>query len=410
LNVSFFIAKRLSFSKQQSFSRFIIRLSVSATAVGVAAMIITLCFVNGFQQTVSEKVFSFWGHIRVQQYEPDKSMVAEEVPIIKNELVLSTIKKTKGVTIVQSFATKSAVIEKNKNIEGILLKGVESDYDSTTLKPYLIEGKWLNFIDSNYSKEIILSKQLAIALSIKINDTINIYFISGEDGARTYRKLKVIGIYKTGIEEYDKLFAVGDIRLIQKINNWNNNQIGGFEIFINNYHNADSLNMQLLNTLPTEWMSRTIQSIYPNIFDWLSIQDVNRNVVFIIMAIVAVINLITCLLILILERTKMIGVLQSIGASNKTIVAIFLYYASVIAAVGISVGFLVGTGICLLQKYTGFISLDEESYYVSKAPIAIIWWQLGAVCAATFIVCFIVLIIPALLVKKIKPISALQFR
>ena len=410
MNVSFFIAKRLAFGKQQSFSRFIIRLSVSATAVGVAAMIITLCFVNGFQQTVSEKVFSFWGHIRVQQYEPDKSMVAEEVPINKNESVLSTIKKTVGVTIVQSFATKSAVIEKNKNIEGILLKGIEADYDSSTLKPYLTEGKWLKFTDSNYSKEIILSKQLASALSIKINDTINIYFISIEDGTRTYRKLKVIGIYKTGIEEYDKLFAIGDIRLIQKINNWNSNQIGGYEIFTNNYHNADSLNTQLLNALPTEWMSRTIQSIYPNIFDWLNIQDVNRNVVFIIMAIVAVINLITCLLILILERTKMIGILQSIGASNKTIIDIFLYYASVIAAAGISMGFLVGTGICLLQKYTGFISLDEESYYVSKAPITIIWWQLGAVCAATFIVCFIVLIIPALLVKKIKPITALQFR
>lgn len=410
MNVSFFIAKRIAFSKQQSFSRFIIRLSVSATAVGVAAMIITLCFVNGFQQTVSEKVFSFWGHIRVQHYEPDKSMVAEEVPITKDETVLSTIKKTKGVTIVQSFATKSAVIEKNKNIEGILLKGIEANYDSSTLKPYLLEGKWIKFIDSTYSKEIILSKQLSSALSIKINDIINIYFISSNDGARTYRKLKVIGIYKTGIEEYDKLFAIGDLRLIQKINNWDNNQIGGYEIFTNNYHNSDSLNTQLLNALPTEWMSRTIQSIYPNIFDWLSIQDVNRNVVFIIMAIVAVINLITCLLILILERTKMIGVLQSIGASNKMIVAIFLYYASVIAAVGISVGFLAGTGICLLQKYTGFISLDEASYYVSKAPILIIWWQLGAVCAATFIVCFIVLIIPALLVKKIKPITALQFR
>jgi lipoprotein-releasing system permease protein len=410
LNVSFFIAKRIAISKQQSFSRFIIRLSVSATAVGVAAMIITLCFVNGFQQTVSEKVFSFWGHIRVQHYEPDKSMVAEEVAITKDETVLSTIKKTKGVIIVQSFATKSAVIEKNKNIEGILLKGIEANYDSSTLKPYLLEGKWIKFIDSTYSKEIILSKQLSSALSIKINDTINIYFISSDDGARTYRKLKVIGIYKTGIEEYDKLFAIGDLRLIQKINNWDNNQIGGYEIFTNNYHNSDSLNTQLLNALPTEWMSRTIQSIYPNIFDWLSIQDVNRNVVFIIMAIVAVINLITCLLILILERTKMIGVLQSIGASNKIIVAIFLYYASVIAAVGISVGFLAGTGICLLQKYTGFISLDEASYYVSKAPILIIWWQLGAVCAATFIVCFIVLIIPALLVKKIKPITALQFR
>ncbi len=410
MNVSFFIAKRLSFSKQQSFSRFIIRLSISATAVGVAAMIITLCFVNGFQQTISEKVFSFWGHIRVQHYEPDKSMVAEEVPITKNESVLQTIKKTDGVKIVQSFATKSAVIEKNKNIEGIQLKGIEADYDSTTLKPYLIYGKWLQFSDSNYTKEIILSKQLATALSIKINDTINIYFISGEDGVRKYRKLKLVGIYKTGIEEYDKLFAIGDIRLIQKINNWNNNQIGGYEIFTDNYHNSDSLNTQLLNALPTEWMSRTIQSIYPNIFDWLSIQDVNRNVVFIIMAIVAVINLITCLLILILERTKMIGVLQSVGASNKTIVAIFLYYASVIAAVGITLGFIAGTGICLLQKYTGFISLDEASYYVSKAPILIVWWQLGAVCAATFIVCFIVLIIPALLVKKIKPITALQFR
>lgn len=410
MNVSFFIAKRLAFSKQQSFSRFIIRLSVSATAVGVAAMIITLCFVNGFQQTVSEKVFSFWGHIRVQQYEPDKSMVAEEVPITKNESVFSTIKKTEGVTIIQSFATKSAVIEKNKNIEGILLKGIEADYDSSTLKPYLTEGRWLKFTDSNYSKEIILSKQLANSLFIKINDTINIYFISGEDGSRTYRKLKVIGIYKTGIEEYDKLFAIGDLRLIQKINNWNSNQIGGYEIFTKNYHNSDSLNTQLLNSLPTEWMSRTIQSIYPNIFDWLSIQDVNRNVVFIIMAIVAIINLITCLLILILERTKMIGVLQTIGASNKMIIGIFLYYAAVIAAVGISVGLLVGTGISLLQKYTGFISLDEASYYVAKAPIVIIWWQIGAVCAATFIVCFIVLIIPALIVKKIKPITALQFR
>ncbi len=410
MNISFFIAKRLAFTKQQSFSRFIIRLSVSATAVGVAAMIITLCFVNGFQQTVSEKVFSFWGHIRVQHYEPDKSMVAEEVPITKNETVLSTIKKTEGVITVQPFATKSAVIQKNKNIEGILLKGIEADYDSTALKPYLIEGIWIKFKDSSYSKEIILSKQLANSLSIKLNDTINIYIISGNDGARTSRKLKVVGIYKTGIEEYDKLFAIGDLRLIQKINNWDRNQIGGYEIFTNNYHNSDSINTQLLNALPTEWMSRTIQSIYPNIFDWLNIQDVNRNVVFIIMAIVAIINLITCLLILILERTKMIGVLQSIGASNNMIISVFLYYATVIAAVGISAGFFVGTGICVLQKYTGFISLDESSYYVSKAPIVIIWWQVGAVCAATFIVCFLVLIIPALLVKKIKPITALQFR
>ncbi len=400
----------MAFSKQQSFSRFIIRLSVGATAVGVAAMIITLCFVNGFQQSVSQKIYSFWGHIRVQHFEPDKSLVAEEMPITKNDAVFATIKKTKGVETVQAFATKSAVIEKNKNIDGIILKGIENTYDSIQLQSYMVEGRWINFKDSSYSKEIILSKQLAQLLKIHLNDVINIYFIRSDDGSRTYRKLTVTGIYKTGIEEYDKLFAIGDIRLIQKINNWQSDQIGGYEIFTSDKNQADSINSALLNELPTEWMSRTIESIYPNIFDWLSIQDVNRNVIFIIMAIVAIINLITCLLILILERTKMIGLLKSIGASDKNIIQIFLYYATVIAGLGILIGFIAGTGISLLQQYTGFIQLDESSYYVSKAPILIIWWQIAAVCAATLFICFLMLILPALLIKKISPITALQFR
>ncbi|KAF0243139.1 MAG: hypothetical protein FD183_97, partial [Chitinophagaceae bacterium] len=219
-----------------------------------------------------------------------------------------------------------------------------------------------------------------------------------------------VGIYKTGIEEYDKLFAIGDLRLIRRINNWEPDQIGGYEVFIHDYTKADTVNTVLLNALPTQWMSRTIRSVYPNIFDWLNIQDVNRNVIFIIMAIVAVINLITCLLILILERTNMIGVLKSLGAPDGTIMNLFLYYATVIAAKGIGYGFIIGTGIVLLQQYTGFISLDETAYYVSTAPVKIIWWQLGAVCASTLVVCYIVLIIPALLVKKINPIKAIQFR
>ena len=254
MNTSFFIAKRLAFSKQQSFSRFIIRLSVGATAVGVAAMIITLCFVNGFQEAVSKKVYSFWGHVRVQHFEPDKSLVAEEVPINKNTAVLATIRKTPGVLTVQTFATKSAVIEKNKNIEGILLKGIEPEYDSATLKPYLVSGRWIRFNDSLYSKEIILSQQLSELMGIKLQDTINLYFISSEDGSRTYRKLQVAGIYKTGIEEYDKLFAIGDLRLIRRVNNWEADQIGGYEIFINDYRKADTLNTELLNSLPAQWM------------------------------------------------------------------------------------------------------------------------------------------------------------
>lgn len=410
MNTALFIAKRLAFNKKQSFSGFIIRLSVGATALGVAAMIITLCFVNGFQETVAAKVYSFWGHIRVQHFEPDKSMMAEEVPISKNDTVYQLIKATPAISKVQAFATKSGVLEKYNNIEGILFKGIEADYDTTLLKKMMVAGSWLHFTDSLYSKEIVLSQQLCTLLQIKLNDTIQLYFISTDDGSRTFRKLKVVGIYKTGIEEYDKLFAIGDLRLIRRINNWEADQIGGYEVFIHDYSKADTVNNELLNALPTQWMSRTIRSVYPNIFDWLNIQDVNRNVIFIIMAVVAVINLITCLLILILERTNMIGVLKSVGAPDRTIIQLFLYYATVIAAKGIGIGFIIGTGLVLLQQYTGFISLDETAYYVSTAPVKIIWWQIGAVCASTFIVCYLVLFIPALLVKKINPIKAIQFR
>ena len=410
MNVSLFIAKRLAFGKQLSLSRFIIRLSVGATAVGVTAMIVTLCFVNGFQETVAEKVYSFWGDIRVQQYEADKSMMAEELPITSNDTVIKIIQQTNGIATVQTFATKSAVIEKNKNIEGILLKGIESNYDTTRLQQYMVSGRWLQFTDSLYNKEVLLSQQLCNLLQIHLNDTVQLYFISNEDGSRTFRKLKVVGIYKTGIEEYDKLFVIGDLRLIRRVNNWGDREIGGYEIFCTSHQLANHTNQLLSNNLPVEWMSRTIQSIYPNIFDWLKIQDVNRNVIFIIMAVIAVINLITCLLILILERTNMIGLLKSLGATDHNIIRIFLYYATVIAAMGIALGFIIGTGICLLQQYTGFITLDESSYYVATAPVKIIWWQIATVCLSTLVICFLVLIIPAYLVKKINPIAALEYR
>jgi lipoprotein-releasing system permease protein len=374
------------------------------------AMIITLAFVNGFQQTVSEKVFSFWGHIRVQKYEPNKSLVAEESVIQKNDTIESVLRSEPGVLQVQSFATKSAVLEKNKEIEGVLLKGIEKNYDSTRLQKYLQKGRWLRFADSAYSKEILVSSPLASQLKIDLNDTITVYFISSIDGARTYRRLKVVGLYKTGIEEYDKLFVLGDLRLIQRVNNWAPDQIGGYEIFLKDYKTIDTVNSRLSDALPPEWSSRSIREVYPNIFDWLNIQDVNRNVIFIVMAAVAIINLVTCLLILILERTRMVGILKAIGATDGLIQNIFLYHATVITAWGIGTGFLLGIGICLLQQYTGFITLDESSYYVSTAPVYIIWWQVLAVCIITAAVCYLSLILPTWLVKKINPVKAIQFR
>lgn len=371
-------------------------------------MIITLAFVNGFQQTVAQKVFSFWGHIRVQHFEVNKSLVSEETPIIKNDTVVNYLKQIPEVEKVQVFATKSAVIEKNKNIEGILLKGIDAAYDSSLLKQFIQTGRWLNFTDSLYSKEIIVSSIAAKELKILLNDTINVFFVSPEEGISTYRKVKVVGIYKTGIEEYDKLFALGDIRLIRRLSNWKDDAIGGYEVVLKDYRKMDAVNNAI--ELPTIWSSKSIKQVYPNIFDWLNIQDVNRNVMFIVMSIVAIINLITCLLILVLERIRMVGILKAVGTEDGTIQQIFLYHAGIITLAGIALGLVLGVGICLLQQYTGFITLDESNYYVAVAPVAIVWWQVIAVCIGTAVVCFLSLTIPALLVKKIQPVKAIQFR
>ena len=373
-------------------------------------MIVTLSFVNGFQKAVSEKVFSFWGHIRVQHYEPNKSLIAEETPITKNDTVELTLQQQKDIVAIQPFATKSAVLQHEKEIEGILLKGVDKKYDSIHLNSFIKKGRWLQFNDSLYSKEIIISASIANELKINVNDTVNISFISSDQLKTATRKLKVVGIYKTGIEEYDKLFAIGDIQLIRRINNWQSNEIGGYEIFIKDYHLMDSVAGNLTNTLPAEWMASSIKEVYPNIFDWLQVQDVNRNVIFIIMSIVAIINLITCLLILVLERTRMIGILKAIGANNITIEKIFLYQAGFITLAGVGFGFIAGAGLCLLQQYTGLLKLDETNYYVSVAPVQIIWWQVITVCLATAIICFAALVIPAFIIKKIKPVKAIQFR
>ncbi len=372
-------------------------------------MIITLAFVNGFQKTVSEKVFSFWGHLRVQHFEMSKSLVSEETPIKKNDTVYHLIKQQTGVTQVQAFATKSTVLEKKKEIEGILFKGIENDYDSSQLKKFITQGRWLKFDDSLYSREIIISAQVAEELKIYLNDTVNIHFISPQEGTATHRPVRVVGIYKTGIEEYDKLFVLGDLRLIRRLSNWEPDEIGGYEVFIKDYRQMDSVN-ERLTELPTVWASKTIKEVYPNIFDWLNIQDVNRNVVFVVMAIVAIINLITCLLILVLERTRMVGILKAIGATNNSIQQVFLYNAGVITLAGVGIGLIGGVGLCLLQQYTGFISLDESTYYVNKAPVDIVWWQVAGVCLGTAVVCFICLIVPTLLVRSIKPVKAIQFR
>jgi lipoprotein-releasing system permease protein len=410
LNTSFFIAKRIAFNSISSFSTFIIRLSIVATALSVAIMILTVCFVNGFQESISNKIYNFWGHIRVQHYENSKAIVEEELPIQKNDTVIKILQQQPNLQMVSSFATKNAVISFNKEIEGVLLKGIEKHTSPLPIEQFIVKGRNINLTaDTNYVKEILIPLPVATSLNIQLNDVLIAYFISNNNTTNTYRKLKVVGIYKTGIEEFDKLFAIVDIRLIQLLNNWQPNEIGGYEVYFKSSKEIEKNNLQLLDKLPSIWMSRTINDIYPNIFEWLQIQNVNRNVVFVIMGLIALINLITCLLILVLNRTKTIGVLKALGASNALVQKIFLYYAFLIALIGVGVGLLVGVGFCFLQQETHFITLNESAYYIAYAPVSIYFKDIALICTTAIIVCFLTLYLPTFIVKKVQPVKAIQF-
>lgn len=390
-----------------------------ATVISVMVMIVAISLANGFRETVSRKVFSFIGHIRVLEKQPDKAIISEEIPIIRNDTVEQAIRNNPKVTAVHPYATRYAILKTRDEIEGLIIKGFDSSFGSGSLNAFIGQGRPVRYNDSTYSREILLSEFTATRMNIRLNDRILIYFIK-PGGELRPDKLTVTGIYKTGIEEYDKTFAIADIRLIQRLNADSEDissgaylkKIGGYEIFLKNYEDIDRVADEIYGDadFPITWNTVGARNISPNIFDWLSLQDKNTLILMVIIAIVAFINLITCILILVLERVRMIGILKSLGATDWTIQKIFLRHASIIALRGILIGAVAALGLLWLQQATGFIRLKEEAYYVSTAEVKIIWWQVLAICGGTLLVCFAVLTIPSFLVRRIQPVRAVQFR
>jgi lipoprotein-releasing system permease protein len=410
LNIARFIAQRIAFNPERTFSRFIIRLAIIATGISVAVMIVALAFTEGFQSAISQKVFSFWGHIRVEHMEPEQTLIAEETPMHQNDTVMEMIHSWPGVAYADAFGTKSAILKTNEGIEGILFKGVEKGFHFNRLSSFLQpqEGRWIEFPDSGYSKEINLSQYTADQLKLKAGDDLLIYFIQPNAPPRA-RKLKVAGIYKTGIDEYDQNFAMGDLNLIRRLNGWDSTMIGGYEIYVNDYRNMGAIADSIRVNLPVGWNAQTIQDVYPNIFDWLGLMSWTEWLLLGVMTLVAVLNLITCLIILVLERTRMVGILKAIGTTDGTIRRIFMIHAAIIAGWGIFFGTALGLGICWLQQKTNLVKLTEDAYYLSVATVKIVPWQILAVDAATMLICFLVLLIPLQLTKRITPVKAIRF-
>jgi lipoprotein-releasing system permease protein len=411
VNISSFIARRIAFNQQKSFSRFIIRLSILATAISVAVMIITLSFVNGFQKTVSQKVFSFWGHVRISYLQPGRASIAEQEPITKNDSLIRSIRTNPQIQSVHSFATKYAILKTTDEMEGVLLKGLDSSYNFSHLRSFLTEGRWIRFSDSTYSREIVISTYTAKQLDLKVNDRILIYFVRS-DGTLRPDKLTIVGLYKTSIEENDRTFAIGDLRLIRRLNGWGEDQIGGYEIFLKDYRMMDAAaNAIHYNDLfPPELEAKTARELYPYIFDWLDVQDTNQAILITIMVIIAAINLITCLIILVLERLRMIGILKAVGASDWMVQKIFLHQSGIITFAGILIGSVFALLLLFLQIKTGFVRLKEEAYFMETASVEIVWWQVLAVVGGTLLLSLLILLIPSLLVRKIQPIKAIHFR
>lgn len=411
MNLSAFIARRVAVNKGFSFAKYITKLSIGATALSVAVMIISLAIIYGFQGAVANKVFGFWGHIRVRSYEPTKVLIAEENYIRNNDSILQLIRNIPNVTNVHAYATKSAILTTQTDFDGILMKGIHKAADTSVYAKFLLQGRCIHYNDTSFSKEILMSKTITNNLNIKLNDAITVYFFDKDAQRTRAKRVQVVGIYSTDIEEYDRNFIIGDINLIRDLNNWDSTLIGGYEIMLHNVDKLDETNTLIKAVLRNDWQSKSIKEEYSNIFDWLQLLNTNKYVLLIIMTIVAAINLITCFIILVLERIRMIGILKALGNSASSIRSIFLFHTLYIGIMGISIGAVVGWLCCILQQYTGVVSVSNaEAYSITTIPISILWWHIPLVCIGTAIICSVVLLIPAYIINKIKPVAAIQFQ
>ena len=410
MNYELFIAKRIIAGKEykNSISSPIIKIAITAIALGVIIMLVAIATTNGLQLKIREKIAGFNGHVQIVNYDNNNSEVSV-VSIDKNQDFYPKFEGISGIKNIQIFASKAGILRTKNDFEGIVFKGVSTDYDWSFFDEYLLAGRVPN-LNLSRTKEVLLSKTIVDRLQLKLNDTIlSTYIKNTANTLPANRKYTLVGIYNTGFAQFDKSIMIGDIREVQRLNKWNKNQIGGFEVLLDNFDELDQKGDQIYRQIGAKLNSKTIVESYPTVFEWIKLFDNNVWFIIAIMILVASINMITALLVLILERVQMIGILKALGSNNWAIRKVFLYNASYLVLKGLLWGNSIGLALLMFQKYSGIISLNPETYYVSEVPIHISISTILLLNIGTLVMCFLMLIIPSFIITKINPAKSIKF-
>ncbi|MFB9058004.1 ABC transporter permease [Mariniflexile ostreae] len=410
MNYEFFIAKRIIGSKayKSSVSAPIIKIGIAAIAIGIVVMMIAIATGIGLQQKIRDKVVAFNGHVTITNYDSNASQESI-VPISSNQEFYPEFKTVEGIKHIQAVATKFGVIRTETDFEGAVLKGVGGDYNWDYFKEFLLEGRVPNY-EGARNEEVLISQYLANRLKFKLQDKLQMVFAKEDPNKMpniiTYT---IVGIYSSGYQDFDATYLIGDIRHLQRINGWKPDQVGNFEVFIDNYNDLDQKGVEIFKNTPSTLNSQTITEKYYSVFEWIKIFDNNIYGIIGIMILVAGINMVTALLVLILERTQMIGILKALGSNNWSIRKLFLYNAAYLIILGLFWGNVIGLSLLFAQKFLKLIPLDPSVYYVTEAPVYINLGYILALNIGTLVLCLVMLLVPSYIITKISPVKAMRF-
>lgn len=404
MNFELLLAKRITFQAKRSFSKLVVRLAIAAITLSLAVMLIAIAVVKGFQGEIKEKIIGFGSHVQISKFRLNQSFENEPIALSKNNI--DAIKAIDRVKHVQAFANKPGILKTGSAIEGVVLKGIGNNFNWDFFDNKLTKGRPINWSDSSASDEIVISRSLADKMILDTGDKVVVYFVQKPTRAR---KFSISGIYNTGLEDVDEVFILADIRHVRKLNDWEENQVGGYEVLLGSLYEIPPVIDQIHGIVPARLQAQSIKSIFPQIFDWLGLLNFNVEIILFLMAMVASINMVTALLIMILERTQMIGILKAMGAKNSSVMKVFIYNAAFLIAMGILFGNILGLSLIWVQDTFEVITLTETSYYLSAVPVYFKWSLFLLVNLGSFLFCTVVMILPAILVNTIRPVKALRF-